>query len=264
MNDIASQLTHTPYVLCVSGHDPSGGAGLQADIEAVSANGGFANTLPSCLTVQNRHNVQRLEAVNANLFTDMLDCLLQYHAPAAVKLGLMGSTPIVKVLADRLAKLNTTPIVLDPVLRASGGAELISAELIKSLWSHLLRHVTVLTPNRSELEQLTGEADLNTAVQKLFECQVKHVMVTGGDTSVDRVENRLYSNTGEIQTWSWPKLPHEFHGSGCTLAAALATQLASGHGIEEACERAQRYTQTTLENAIDPGSGPCLPKRWIS
>jgi hydroxymethylpyrimidine/phosphomethylpyrimidine kinase len=248
-------------ILCVSGLDPSGGAGIQADIEAVAAVGAHALPVVTALTVQDTRNVQSSEAVAASLLARQLDVLIADCRIAAVKIGLLGGAAQVDVLVPRIAALNV-PVVCDPVLRAGGGAELASAELAAALRQRLLPVVTVLTPNAAEARRLVPAAhDRTGAGAALVAGGCEHVLITGGDEPGDEVINTWYARQGEPRVYRWPRLPETFHGAGCTLAAALAARLARGADVAGAIEDAQRWTQTTLQRAYAAGRGRRLPWR---
>jgi hydroxymethylpyrimidine/phosphomethylpyrimidine kinase len=248
-------------ILCVSGLDPSGGAGVQADIEAIAAAGAHALPVVTALTVQDTCNVQSSEAVAAPLLARQIDALIADCRIAAVKIGLLGGVAQLDVLVPRIAALNV-PVVCDPVLRAGGGTDLASAELIASLRERLLPVVTVLTPNAGEARRLVPAAhDPAGAAAALLADGCANILITGGDEPGDDVINTWYARQGEPRAYRWPRLPETFHGAGCTLAAALAARLARGDGIASAIEDAQRWTQMTLQRAYAAGRGRRLPWR---
>ncbi len=254
-----------PTVLCMSGHDPSGGAGLQADIETVSACGGYANTLVTCLTVQNHRQVESTEPVDSALLFNALNSLYQHSLPSSIKIGLLGNAEQAVMLADWIRGLpEKVPVVLDPVVRASDGSDICAAAVIDAIREHLLPVTTVLTPNHYEALQLSDAGELATATRNLIETGCQHVLLTGGDQDGNTVVNELYGDTGLIRTWSFPRLAASFHGSGCTLAAALATYIAAGADMQQACDLAQSFTQLALEEAHFMDSGPGLPRRNLS
>lgn len=251
-----------PRILCISGHDPSGGAGLQADIEAIHACGGLAQTLPTCLTVQTHREVLHSEPVTDSLFSSMFQALITCTPPDAIKLGLLASPLQVSLVSEwHAASGNNIPIIMDPVLRASSGYDFSDDALIAEIREKLLPRVTLLTPNRAEACRLANEASPENACQSLIQSGCRHLLMTGGDSESEKVINQLYGRQGMIRQWKHPRLPHEFHGSGCTLAAASACLLARGMDIERACDAAQAFTQTSLERAITLDAGPRLPRR---
>lgn len=247
----APTLSPLPRVLCLSGLDPTGGAGLQADIEAVAACGGHALGLVTALTVQDTHNVHRVDSVPAELLAAQLDTLLDDCPVQAVKIGLLGSAAQIGVIAARVRALRV-PLVIDPVLRAGGGMELTNSALIDALWRELLPLCTVLTPNAVEAHRLGG-------AEALLAAGCANVLVTGGDAATDAVHNDWHRRGQPPRRWSWPRIALRFHGAGCTLASALAARLAAGGTLEDALDHAQAYTHRSLQAARPVGEG-----RWIA
>ncbi|HXF07446.1 MAG TPA: PfkB family carbohydrate kinase [Candidatus Acidoferrales bacterium] len=251
-----------PTVLVLSGHDPSGGAGQQADIEAIAAQGAHAAVAITCLTVQDTANVRCVEAVAPELIIAQAEAVLADQPVAAIKLGLLGTGAIVTAVAALLARYPAIPVVTDPVLVATGGGRLAADDLIPAVRAALLPRTTVLTPNAPEARALAGIDDLATSAEALRALGAQYVLVTGGDEPGARVENRLHGPEG-AQAFTWPRLPGPFHGSGCTLAAALAARLALGESVALAAERAQAYVARTLTAAFRPGRGAAIPRRWL-
>ena len=250
-----------PPILCIGGHDPTGGAGIQADIETVNALGGRALTLITCLTVQDSRDIHGVLPTEPDLFARQLDVLLTDIQPAAIKLGLIGSTALIEPLSELLAGFDG-PTILDPVLAAGGGFDLDRERLGATLRRHLLPHVILATPNRAELRRLAPGGDEAHAAATLLADGTRAVLVTGADeASGDRVSNRLYLPTDDPQTWDWPRLPRQYHGSGCTLAAACATRLALGDPLVRAVEQAQQFAWRALDRAEPVGHGQWLPRR---
>ncbi len=249
-----------PIVLFIGGHDPSGGAGLQADIETAQALGCRAISLVTCLTTQDSVTVRKLHPQAPDVLLAQLDCLLDDLRPQAVKIGLLGSTEPIPPLAERLATLQV-PLVLDPVLAAGGGRTLADERLIAALRRHLLPLTTLLTPNRAEARRLAMQAEADEAAQTLLAMGTGAVLLTGADEARNgQVVNRLFAARDE-RDFAWPLLPHVYHGSGCTLAAACACGLAQDETLATAVEQAQAWTWQTLQDAEHPGRGQWLPRR---
>ncbi|MGH8506236.1 MAG: bifunctional hydroxymethylpyrimidine kinase/phosphomethylpyrimidine kinase [Stenotrophobium sp.] len=252
-----------PLVLCLSGHDPVGGAGIHADIEAVAANGGHAISLITALTVQDTAQVQRVQSVPAVLLAQQLQTVLADCTPAAVKIGLLGEAAQIPVIVEAIAALQIQiPLVLDPVLRAGGGATLAGTQTIVAMQTQLFPCVTVLTPNAAEARRLAPQAGTDAdRAQVLLRQGCRNILVTGGDEAGAEVCNIWYRDGAAPQHYRWPRLAETFHGAGCTLAAALATRLARGEAMPEAILQAQRYTQTSLQAALSVGRGRRIPGR---
>lgn len=249
-----------PLVLCCSGHDPTGGAGIHADIEAVAANGAHALSLITAHTVQDTQDVVRAVPVAPILLASQIETLLADSAISAIKIGLLGEAAQIAVLVDAIRKTGV-PTVLDPILRAGGGTNLASSALQASVQNDLLTHITVLTPNAAEARRLTRRESLDDCGKALLDAGVKHVLITGGDEPGERVINHWYTADAPVKRFEWPRLSANFHGAGCTLAAAIAARLACDQAIESALEQAQRYTHESLARAFRTGKGRLIPGR---
>lgn len=248
-------------VLCISGHDPSGGAGIQADIEAVAMQGAHALGVITSLTTQNTRNVSRVKPIAPGLLQEQLETLLEDCSIHAIKLGLLGSADQVRPIRWIIEQCRV-PVVIDPVLRAGGGASLASAETTVALLDHLLAVATVITPNAAEARALAPAArSLDEAGAALLATGCSQVLITGGDEDTSEVENRWYRKEAAPQVFRWTRLPRGFHGAGCTLASALAARLALGERDETALLNAQRYVQSALQRALQVGQGRAIPGR---
>ncbi len=252
-----------PTVLIVAGNDPSGGAGLTADLQTVTALGGHPAPAITALTVQDTRNASRVVPADPGLVTEQMQAVLEDQAVAAVKIGLLASAAIARAVADVLGALKRPiPVVLDPVLVAAGGAALAEQELGSVLVDTLMPMTTVATPNAHEIRQLAP--DLGTREERagrLLEGGCDFVLAKGGDEPTTDVENVLFGADGTVRSWTWPRLPNDYHGSGCTLAAAIAACLARGRSAEDAVDEAQVWTQSALAAAFRPGRGQHIPLR---
>lgn len=270
-------MPHKPSVLCLSGLDPSGGAGIQADIETLFSLGCHCMPVITSLTVQNTDNVLSTTPVSADLLASQLDALLADMRIDAVKIGLIDNVDVLHQIAiflDRLRKLSPgLPVVADPVLKAGGGFNFSTDALINEYRLHIIPLCTVITPNTHELALLCPDAESpDDAARNLCNSGCHHVLLTGTHADTPDVVNRLYSqrhNAGipeiesRVLSWSWPRLPGSYHGSGCTFASALAASLANGHGMTEAAVAAQEFTWHALQQAHKPGAGQLLPDRRL-
>jgi len=254
-------MSSRPLVLCLSGLDPSGGAGLQADIESVAALGGHALGVVTALTVQDSRNVARVVPTDPELLRQQIDALLDDSPPQAVKLGLLGDVQQLEPLLD-LLRACPVPLVCDPVLRAGGGARLLDPAAAQALRETLFPAVTLLTPNAAEARLLCPQApDRDACGEALLHAGCAHVLITGGDEPGDSVVNTWYAPGRPPLRYEWPRLPETFHGAGCTLAAAAATLLARGLEMGEALQQAQEWTQASLRRAFSVGRGRRIPGR---
>ena len=257
-----NQDTRLPVVLSIAGHDPTGGAGIQADIEALLSVGCHPATAVTCLTVQDTHNVSQMLPLDERFVTAQIRTILQDLPVAAIKIGLLGSAEVAEAVHTVLADYPDLPIVLDPILSAGGGASLSDEAVLESIRRTLIPHTTVLTPNSREARRLTPAADnLDACGMALLDLGAEFVLITGSHEPETQVVNSLYAGNRVLQKYVWQRLPAEFHGSGCTLAATVAGLLAQGNEPCSAIEQAQRYTWKSLDGGYRVGMGQLVPNR---
>lgn len=261
-----------PLVLTFAGSDPSGGAGLQADLMAISSIGCHPLSVTTALTVQDTVGVVGIMPVEAEWVEDQARALLEDMPVAAFKIGLLGSIDNVVVIAGILADYPGIPLVLDPVLASGRGDELADEEMIAGLRDLLLPLTTILTPNTFEVRRLSagddddqaGDPSLGECAQRLLLLGCEYVLVTGTHAHTARVVNSLYGQPGGLlRSDTWDRLPGSYHGSGCTLASALAAHLARGLSVDEAVWAAQEYTWQSLAAGFRPGMGQYIPDRFF-
>lgn len=251
---------HKPVVLCIAGHDPTGGAGLQADIETSAALGCHAVTAISCQTVQDTHDVRQVKANPPALLAAQIEAICSDVSINCVKIGMLGNAELTAVVSAALTYMNI-PVVLDPVLAAGGGKNLADTGLTQAIRG-LLPQVTLITPNRTEARRLASTNDVNTAAQQLNTLGCPAVLVTGADEALgDQVLNQLFENNSAPIDFFWTRLKGQFHGSGCTLSTACAAYMARGASVAEAVRKAQKFTWNALQNAHQPGHGQSIPAR---
>ena len=250
-----------PRILCIGGHDPTGGAGIQADIETVTALGCRALTLVTALTAQDTRNIVAIRPTPAEFFTLQFETLLHDIRPDAIKIGLVGSNDLVAAIRGQLQVFDG-PIVLDPVLAAGGGFDLDRTDLAGAICAHLLPLCTLATPNMAEARRLAGCEDIDQAAQAMLQTGIGAVLVTGADEAGgDQVTNQLFRTGDKPQVFTWPRLPNRYHGSGCTLASACAARLALGDDPASAAAAAQAFTWRALDRAAKVGADQWLPRR---
>ena len=258
----ATRSEHTPPVVMVlAGNDPSGGAGLCADQEAIASQGCHPAPVVTALTVQDTHNVHRLQQVAAELVLAQARAILADIPVSAIKIGLIGSAENARAIASLLRGHPHLPVVLDPVLRAGGGKSLMDDDARNAL-DELLETVTVLTPNGEEARLLcAGQNELDACGRTLLRRGSEFVLITGGHEQEEGLINRLYTEGRPVETYTWPRLPGAFHGSGCTLASAITGLIAQGREPRAAIHQAQDYTFQTLSSAYRLGQGQSIPNR---
>jgi hydroxymethylpyrimidine/phosphomethylpyrimidine kinase len=253
-----------PAVLAFSASDPTGGAGMQADLLTIASLGCQPLTVLTALTAQDTHGVHGLLAMEPEWIARQADRLLADIPVAAFKLGVLGSARNAESVAAILAAHPRTPVVLDPVLASGRGDALAEGDLVPALRASLLPLATVLTPNSLEARRLalaTADAALSDCARALTGAGCRYVLITGTHEPGAEVVNTLYDAQGVAAEARWPRLPGSYHGSGCTLAAALASFLAKGLAVADAARAAQAYTWKTLEAGFRPGRGQHLPNR---
>ncbi|MYN38278.1 hydroxymethylpyrimidine/phosphomethylpyrimidine kinase [Duganella sp. FT109W] len=297
-----------PCVLVFAGLDPSGGAGLTADAQAISAQGAHALTVCTALTVQDNDRVYGVQPVEAELVLRQAQALAGKMAISAIKIGITGSAANAQAIAEFIVWLRARgdamprpelPVVLDPVL-ASGHGDLLSRDDAVQALAPLLPLTTVLTPNGPEAQALSDATQPDAQAQALRARGCRHVLITGGHGDGDDIINRWYGpgaadassrlasvSAGAVRfpdsgaggatggptvlapghvatqhrTWRWPRLDGAFHGSGCTLASAIAGQLALGLPTAVALEHAQHYVYHALREAYAIAPGQRIPLR---
>lgn len=252
-----------PVVISFSGHDPTGGAGIQADIEAITSHNCHAASLITCLTTQDTKNVAEIMPQNPDNLRKQAKTLLHDLPVHAFKIGLIGHMDIAQVIYDIVRKYPLIPVVLDPILAAGGGTNLANDTLIDAMKELLLPLTTVLTPNCNEARRLTGLDDIEACGLSLLEkfgCE--YVLITGADEATESVENRLFHHHHK-DSFTWARLPSHYHGSGCTLAASIAALLAHGVPPIRAISNAQEYTWHSLQTAYKTGAGQSNPNRFF-
>lgn len=250
-----------PVTLCFSGLDPSGGAGLQADIETVAALGGHAAVVATALTIQDSQQVHGFVLTDPALMRAQAARVLADLPVAAVKLGMLGSADAVRCVFDALAGHSHLPVVMDPVLAANSGGGLARDDLRAALLA-ALPLTAVITPNTLEARRLAACDDLDEAVRRLTDAGARAIWLKGGHEPGDILVNRLYEDGRLTLETRQPRLPGEFHGSGCTLASALAALLAAGHVLHAAVQGSEDFVREALRAADRPrAQGQLLPRR---
>ncbi len=250
-----------PVLLCIGGHDPSGGAGIQADIEAAGAAGIHPVSVITSFTSQDTCGLSEFWAQDAGQVDRQCRLIFDDSDVAAVKLGLLGSSRILRVLGQLADEHPELPWVLDPVLSSGAGEPVADAALLNQLRKNLLARCTLITPNLPEARTLSGAREPDDCAERLLESGCPWVLITGTHDESTDVVNRLYGLDGTRKAWSWPRLPDVYHGSGCTLASATAARLALGLDMETAVAKAQAFTWESLKQARRTGRCQLTPNR---
>jgi hydroxymethylpyrimidine/phosphomethylpyrimidine kinase len=259
-----------PIVMVFAASDPSGGAGLQADIMTLSSMGCHPLSVITALTVQDSAGVEDAMAIDADWVADQARALLEDMSVSAFKIGMLGSVENIAAIAEIISDYPEIPLVLDPVLASGRGDELASEDMIAALRELLLPQTTLLTPNSMEARRLAlDESDdeddpgLAECARRLVGAGAEYVLITGTHEHSAQVVNSLYGENGLIRADAWERLPGSYHGSGCTLASAIAANLANGLDVAEAVRDAQDYTWQALAHGFRPGMGQYIPDRFF-
>ena len=253
---------HKPVVLVLAAHDPSGGAGIQADIETIAANGCHATTVLTAMTIQNTAEFIKYIPVHPADFLQQIELVRADMEIGACKIGLIGDTEILYAMETVLRELGEVPVVLDPVISAGTGEKIMPDAVQMGLYEKLLPHVTVITPNSVEVRTLAGSNDLAVAAEHLLKRGCKAVLITGTHEPTAQVINTLYRTDNPPKAFAWPRLPGNYHGSGCTLSSAIAAYLARGKDPGQAVVAAQEYTWNTLQHGLQLGKKQYHPDRF--
>ena len=255
-----------PAVLSFAATDPSGGAGIQADILTLASMGCHPLSVITAITVQDTSGVEGVQAVDADWVADQARSILEDIPVAAFKIGVLGSVENVSAVAEIVSDYPEIPLILDPVLASSRGDEFANQDTLSAIRELLIPQCTVITPNTPELRRLVLEDDeeeggIEKLAMRLIEMGAEFVLVTGTHESTPDVINTLFCEKGLLRSDNWHRLPGSYHGSGCTLASALAATIARGLDISEAVREAQDYTWQTLKFGFRPGMGQHIPDR---
>ena len=257
-----------PIVLTFAAADPSGGAGLQADILTLSSMGCHALSVVTAVTVQDTVGVEEVLPLDPEWVADQARCVLEDMPVTVFKIGLLGSVEIIAAIAEVVSDYPEVPLVLDPVLSSGRGDELATDEMVAAMRELLIPQTTLITPNSLEARRLAVEdgddsddVSLEECAKRILTLGCEYVLITGTHENTAQVVNVLYSEEGVVRSDSWQRLPGAYHGSGCTLASAIAATIANGLAISDSVRDAQEYTWQTLSSGYRPGMGQHIPDR---
>ena len=247
-------------VLIIAGSDSSGGAGIQADIKAVTSLGSYAMTAITALTSQNTTGVNSIVSISPKEISKQIEFTSEDIKPDSIKIGMLHSSEIIKAVIKSLNKVKIKKIILDPVMVAKGGTKLISDKAIKILKSKLIKKVTLITPNIPEAEilskvKINTKEDMIFAAQILLKQGVKNVLIKGGHMS-SKIMYDIFINNKEIVIFQNKKiLTKNTHGTGCTLSSAIATYYSCGKTLKKSCEKAIKYVNHAIRTGPKYGKG---------
>jgi len=250
-----------PVVLVIAGHDPSGGAGIQADIESISSAGCHATTVITSLTTQNTNKVLDVIPQDPESFKCQIRLILEDMNIVACKIGMIGCNRLLNVIIDELGELHF-PIVLDPVMRSTSGKEFIDDKICKNMLTALLPLTTLITPNSIEAKALSQKDDLTAAANTLLDYGAESILITDTHANTREVINALFTKHDPLIEYHWERLPGSYHGSGCTLSSRITALLALGKDLKTSVEKAQEYTWMSLKHGVKLGHGQAQPNRF--
>ena len=245
--------------LTIAGSDCSGGAGIQADLKTMTMNGVFAMSAITALTAQNTTGVRSIQEATPEFLRDQIDAVFEDIRPDAVKIGMVSSAELIKIIADRLTYYKAENIVVDPVMVATSGSELMKTDAVSVLTRELLPLATLVTPNIPEAEVLSEQtvhtkADMERVAKMIGDAYGCAVLLKGGH-SVSDANDLLYAN-GNYKWFSGKRINNpNTHGTGCTLSSAIASNLAKGYDLETSIRRAKDYISGALAAMLDLGQG---------
>jgi hydroxymethylpyrimidine/phosphomethylpyrimidine kinase len=251
-----------PVVLVLAGHDPSGGAGIQADIETLAAHGCIATSVITSLTAQNTQSFSYHLPQAAGDFLTQARLVVDDVNIDACKIGAIGSQELIHAIRELIAD-EIFPVILDPVLRSTTGHDFSNEEICCLISELLLPFTTVITPNREEALRLTGTLTPQAAADKFLKLGCKNILITDAEASEIKIINHLYQEDGQTRTFTYDRLPGNFHGSGCTLTSAISANLANNIDLPTAIEQAQAFTWNTLKHGLKLGKGQIHPNRFF-
>ena len=258
-----------PLVLVFAASDPSSGAGIQADLLTLASLGCHPLTALTAITVQDTVGVQSVHPLSAELVEQQARTILEDMPVVAFKIGVLGSVENVLAVAEIVSDYPEIPLILDPVLASGRGDDLSGEEIISAIREMLLPQTTLLTPTAPEARRLAesdeddSEPSIDICAQRLIEMGAQYVLITGTHENTAQVINTLYGPDGAVRRDEWERLPGSYHGSGCTLASAIAGCIAGGASVKDAVRDAQDYTWQTLKNGFRAGMGQFIPDRFF-
>ncbi len=262
---MSNKTASPPVVMVIGGMDPSGGAGLCADIQTLSMLGCHAAPVVTAVTVQDTSAVKGYDLVDPEVIRAQMQAVMEDISPSVIKTGMLVNKEVILGLVEVLLNYPHISLVVDPVMSSNMNDALSEHSLISSIKEDLLPVASLVTPNIPEAIALAAKGDVETAdacaavisnANSNCDC-----LITGTHADSEQVINRYYRQGKKSKEWCWPRLPYEYHGSGCTLASACAAGLALGLDMEEAVDQAQQHVMKSLSAAFKPGKGQHIPYR---
>ncbi len=265
MNDMIDMIEDKPIVLILAGHDPSGGAGIQADTESIIANHCQPVSVITVLTEQSlNQGVQNIIPQKPEDFKRQAYTLLEEMDIAIIKIGAIGSQEILHAIIQILEEEESLPVVFDPIIHPSSGTSFSTETMCDDVLKNLIPLCTVITPNSIEARDLTQQETINQAAERLLQTGCPNVLITGTHEEIEQVHHQLYMENNVVKRFNFPRLDGEYHGSGCTLTSVISAQLALNHPVETAVGSALEFCWQSLKHANYKKNGRYIPNRFYA
>lgn len=259
-----------PIVLSFAASDPTGGAGIQADMLTIAGMGCHPLSVITAITVQDTTGVEDIFVLDAEWIIDQARTVLQDMPVQAFKIGMLGSVEVIAAIAEIISDYPDIPLILDPVLASGRGDIFANEEVISAMREMLFPQAMIITPNSIEARRIALDNeddaeifDLKQSADQLLQWGCNYVLIKGTHENTPQVVNTLYDSSGVVRSDIWPRLPGSFHGSGCTLSSAIAASLAHGIPVADSVYEAQDFTWHTLKAGFRPGMGQYIPDRFF-
>ena len=258
-----------PKVMTFSATDPTGGAGLQADILTISSLSCYPVSIVTGFTVQDTIGVNKLIPIDSELVNEQARLILEDMEVEIFKLGLLGSKENIATIAEIISDYPDIPLIIDPILASGRGDAFSDIDARTMMMELLFPESLLITPNSLEARQLVSDEEepsnlaIDACADRFKKMGCENILITGTHDNTENVINTLYNSSNQIIPYHWDRLPGSYHGSGCTLTAAISAYYALGLSIDEAVEEAQHFTWQTLKNSFKPGMGQLIPNRFF-
>ena len=264
--------SYVPKILTFAASDPTGGAGIQADLMTQTSLGCYPLSVLTAITCQDTSRVSDVVPIDPSIVEKQARLILNETKIDVIKCGVMASEENIKVISEIIKDYPDVPVVIDPILSSGRGDNLALGDSLQLMIRHLFPLAEIITPNVNEAAKIISnkniseiDEDLLFIGKSLMDLGPKNVLITAADYQVDKkiLTNTLFCQDGGIFNFDHERLPQSFHGSGCTLASAIAAYLAQGMSIHTAVEEAQKFTIDTLKNGLVNGNGQLIPNRFF-
>lgn len=250
-------------ILIIAGLDPTGGAGIAADVETIFYHKLSSLPIISVLTSQNTKAVYDFENVSANIIKKQIKHLTNDISFNAIKLSLLGSGENINNISQLLKKYQNLPIVFDPIIKSGQEQELTIKKNIELIKNKIIPYCLLITPNKSELKKLFPNINQKKAAKEIYKIGCPYMLVTATDTAKIMIKHKLYHNGELLKTFKYKKLNNKFHGTGCTLASSICANIVNGYTVKSSCKKGLKYSYKAITNSKKLGNYQLHPNRFI-